>query len=54
MMNEELETTFIVLQTLWDLFLICTASVAVSIAISYIATLVWTEEQIENWLNKSQ
>ena len=50
----DLETTFIVFQTLWDFFLICTASVAVSIAISYIATFIWTQEQIENWLNKSQ
>jgi len=48
----ELETTFIVLQTLWDFFLLCGFALFISVVISYLATYVWTEEQIVDFLNK--
>ena len=52
MMNEELETTFIVLQTMWDFWILCCFAFFISVTISYLATYVWTEEQILDFLNK--
>jgi len=52
MTNHDLDTTFIVLQTFWDLFLLLGFAVFISVTIAYLSTYVWTEEQIESFLNK--
>ena len=53
-MTNDLQTAFIVLQTLWDFFLLIGFTLATSVVIAYISTYVLSEEEIEKFLNKRQ
>ena len=44
--------TFIVLQAIWDTFLIFLAAVGLSVIDSFLACLFMSEEEIEDFLNK--
>ena len=49
----DLETIFIVLQTCWDLLLVLGFSLLISVVLAYFVTIEFSEEEIEDYLNKS-
>ncbi|QDP63452.1 MAG: hypothetical protein GOVbin703_199 [Prokaryotic dsDNA virus sp.] len=44
--------TFLVMQAIWDTFLILVSALGISVLIAIIATICFTEEQIETFLDK--